>query len=122
MNFFEEHDFLTDFQHWFRKKRSCESQLITTIQDLAMSIENNTQIDAVLLDFSKAFDKVPLQRLLTKLHHYGVRSYLLEWIRSFLSGRTQRVIVKGMHFSTTASVTFWVPKERSSVLNYFWHT
>jgi hypothetical protein len=72
---------MADFQHGFRKKDSCESLLITTIQDLAMSIENNTQIDAVLLDFWKAFDKVPNQRLLTKLHHYGVRSYLLEWIR-----------------------------------------
>jgi hypothetical protein len=89
MNFFEEHDILTDFQHEFRKERSCESQLVTTIQDLAMSIENNTQIDAVLLDFSKAFDKVPHQSLLTKLHHYGVRGNLLEWIRSFLSWRTQ---------------------------------
>lgn len=60
MNFFEYHSILIHYnQHWFRKKRSCESKLITTIQDLAMGIETNTQIDAVLLDFSKAFDKVP---------------------------------------------------------------
>ena len=59
MNFFEQHNILTDYQHGFRKKRSCESQLITTIQDLAMGIDNATQIGAVLLHFSKAFDKVP---------------------------------------------------------------
>ena len=74
-----------------------------------MGIENNTQIDAVLLDFSKAFDKVPHKRLLTKLHYYGVRGNLLEWIRSFLSGRTQRVLVEG-HSSSNAPVTSGVPQ------------
>jgi hypothetical protein len=40
------------------KKRSCESQLILTIQDLAAGLNSKSQIDAILLDFSKAFDKV----------------------------------------------------------------
>lgn len=48
MNFFEQHDILTNYV--FRKKRSRESQLITTIQDLA-AVWTTTQIDAVLLDF-----------------------------------------------------------------------
>ena len=93
MHFFEQHNVLFDYQHGFRKKRSCESQLITTIQDLATGIDNNTQIDAVLHE-----------RLLAKLHQYGARGQLLMWIRSFLSGRTQRVQVEG-HFSSTAPVT-----------------
>ena len=59
MNFFEKRNILTHNQHGFRKMRSSEYQLIPTIQDLAMGIETNTQIDAVVLDFSKAFDKVP---------------------------------------------------------------
>ena len=49
----------------------------------------------VVLDFSKAFDHVPNQRLLRKLHHYGIRSSTYHWISSFLSGRTQKVIVEG---------------------------
>jgi hypothetical protein len=53
----------TDYQHGFRKNRSCVSQLITTIQDLASGIDSSTQIDAILLDFSKAFDKVSHERL-----------------------------------------------------------
>jgi hypothetical protein len=53
MKFFENQNILTDYQHGFRKKRSCESQLITTIQDLASGIDSSTQIDAILLDFSK---------------------------------------------------------------------
>jgi hypothetical protein len=72
-------------------------------------------VDAVLLDFSKAYDKIPYQRLLTKLHHYAVCDNLLEWIRSFLSGRTQRVIVEGL-FSQTAPVTSGVPPRNGPLL------
>ena len=109
MKFFDQHNILSDYQHGFRKQRSCESQLITTIQDLANGIDSSTQIDAVLLDFSKAFDKVPHKRLAAKLHHYGVRGNTLLWIESFLSGRTQRVIVEGQS-SSTAPVTSGVPQ------------
>ena len=49
----------------------------------------------VILDFSKAFDRVPHQRLLVKLNHYGIRGKTLEWVTSFLAGRSQRVIVDG---------------------------
>jgi hypothetical protein len=91
------------------KKRSYESQLITTIQDLASGIDSSTQIDAILLDFSKAFDKVSREQLAAKLHHYGVRGPTLNWIKSFLAGRTQRVIVEGVA-SDTAPVTSGVPQ------------
>ena len=61
-------------------------------------------MDAILLDSSKAFDKVPHQRLLLKLRHYGIRGNLLDWIKDFLSERTQRVLVEGQH-SSSAKVT-----------------
>ena len=50
-------------------------------------------VDVIYLDFSKAFDTVPHQRLLLKLENYGVRGSILEWIRSFLSHRQQQVEV-----------------------------
>ena len=53
------HHILSDFQHGFRKNRSCESQLILTINDLARGLGNSQQIDGTLLDFWKAFNKVP---------------------------------------------------------------
>ena len=87
MKFFESHNILSDKQHGFRKKRSCESQLILTIQDLAAGLNSKSQIDAILLDFSKAFDKAPHERLAAKLHHYGVRGNTLSWIKSFLANR-----------------------------------
>ena len=81
---------VTDKLFGFRKGRSCDTQLLLTVHDLAQGLRDQQQIDAVLLDFSKAFDKVPHRRLLLKLKHYGVRGPLLSWIGDFLAERTQK--------------------------------
>ena len=109
MDHYDHLDILTDKQHGFRTKRSCETQLIVTIQELARNLSAGEQMDIVLLDFSKAFDKVPHRRLLMKLDYYGVRGLTIKWIESFLSYRTQQVIVKGKS-STTADVLSGVPQ------------
>ena len=110
MQHHDHHNILSDSQYSFRKKRSCESQLILTIHDLASSLKDGEQIDAVLLDFSKAFDKVPHQHLLLKLQHYGIRDHLLSWIESFLTGRSQKVLVEGKSSSSVPHVAFGVPQ------------
>ena len=51
--------------------------------------------DVVVLDFSKAFDVAPHQRLLHKLDHYGIRGATLHWIQNFLTKWTQNVVVDG---------------------------
>lgn len=66
-------------------------------------------MDLVILDFSKAFDRVPHRRLLGKLDHYGIRDHTHRWIKSFLSGRTQQVIVDGAT-SEKAPVISGVPQ------------
>ena len=53
------------------------------------------QTDLAILDFSKAFDRVPCQRLLKTLKHYGIEGNAHKWIESFLSGRTQHVVIEG---------------------------
>jgi hypothetical protein len=80
---------LADSQHGFRKRRSTETQQILSIDDLAKRLDVGQQMDCILLDFSKAFDKVPHSRLLMKLQHYGVKGHLYDWITSFLLGRIQ---------------------------------
>ena len=95
MEHYDNNNILTDLQHGFRPGRSCESQLLITTHDLRKSLDNKEQVDAVILDFSKAFDRVPHQRLLLKLRHYGIQGSLLEWIENFLTQRTQRVVVDG---------------------------
>ena len=70
--------------------------MILTTADLTEYYDNNTQVDISILDFSKAFDVVSHRKLLYKLAHYGINGPLLEWIRGFLTGRTQCVVVDGV--------------------------
>jgi hypothetical protein len=63
---------LSDAQHGFRQRRSCDTQLILTVEDLARGLDNKAQIDVVLLDYEKAFDKVSHRHLLLKAAHYGI--------------------------------------------------
>ena len=83
--YLEDHTILTDLQHGFRSGRSCETQLLTTFQDLAqMHNKKRSQIDISILDFSKAFDTVPHDGLLSKLKHYGIDAKIWLWIYNFL--------------------------------------
>ena len=109
MSHFEKFSILDDAQHGFRKNRSCVSQLITTLDDFANTLKNQHQTDAILLDFSKAFDKVDHLGLLSKLETYGIRGPLLEWTSSFLIGRKQSVVVDG-HTSSPSDVLSGVPQ------------
>ena len=83
MSHFDKYNVLEDAQHGFRKNRSTVSQLVITVNDFASSLKNQKQTDAILLDFSKAFDKVDHEGLLLKLEHLGISGPLLQWIRSF---------------------------------------
>ena len=65
------------------------------MNDLTETIDKGGQTDTILLDFSKAFDVVPHQRLIMKLYFYGIRDNTLVWIQNFLHGRTQEVVVEG---------------------------
>ena len=109
MKHFDYHNVLTDCQHGFRSKRSTELQIILTIHDIASSLQQNKSIHAAVLDFTKAFDKVPHQRLLKKLEHYGIRGNLLSWMESFLTKRVQTVVCEGAT-SSASPVTSGVPQ------------
>jgi hypothetical protein len=88
-------DWLYEGQHGFRQGYSCESQVIALCQDIADCLDIRDKIDAIIVDFSKAFDLVPHGRLLTKIAYSGVASRVVVWISEFLLGRTQRVRMGG---------------------------
>ena len=89
----EEHKILTDLQHGFRSGRSCETQLVTTFQDLAqMHNKKGSQIDIAVLGFSKVFDTVPHDGLLSKLKHYGMDEKIWLWIYNFLKKTGNKVL------------------------------
>ena len=66
-------------------------------------------MDAIFLDFAKAFDKVSHSHLLLKLQHHGIKDQLLDWITDFLTTRRQRVVIHG-HSSGWSEVTSGVPQ------------
>ena len=75
----------------------------------ARSASVGKQTDIILLDFSKAFDKVNHSKLLWKLHQYGIRGHVLDWVRAFLGSRSQRVVIGGEE-SESITVTSGVPQ------------
>ena len=107
--YLEANSILCASQHGFRKNRSCETQLVTTIHDIATHLNSGNQVDVLFLDFSKAFDKVPHKRLLYKLNYYGIRGPYLEWIEQFLTDRLQQVVVENK-FSALTPVISGVPQ------------
>jgi len=102
MKHLNDHNILTDCQHGFRAKRSSEMQLILTLHDMAKAIHSSS-IHAAILDFAKAFDKVPHRRL------YGIQGSLLNWLESFLTQRFQSVVCEGQT-SRQCPVTSGVPQ------------
>ena len=92
-------DWLYEGQHGFRPGYSCENQVITVCQVIADSLGNGDRIDAIVINFSKAFELVPQDWLLMKIVILGMDSRLVAWVRVFLLGRTQcqirRAIIRG---------------------------
>jgi hypothetical protein len=77
--------------------------------DLARGSDKRTQSDILIMDFAKAFDKVPHRRLINKLQWYGVKGKTVQWIESFLSNRSQCVVIDGQK-SSSVPVTSGVPQ------------
>ena len=106
---FTELDMLYDLQHGFREKRSCETQLIMLVDELAKNMQMGKQTDLILLDFSKAFDKVAHEKLILKLHQYGIKGDTLNWIKDFLDNWKQTVVINGIN-SDEVPVSSGVPQ------------
>ena len=100
----EDHKISTDLQHGFWSGRSCETQLVTTFQGLAqMHNKRGSQIAIAILDFSKAFDMVPHDGIISKI--YGIDEKIWLSIYNFLKNRKQSVVVDGKQSSLIGVVS-----------------
>ena len=66
-------------------------------------------MDAIYLDFRNTFDTVPHHRFLSRVAIHGIQDRVRQWVKTFLSGRQQRIVVNGS-YSTPADVTSGIPK------------
>ena len=95
VNHMTENYLFTTCQHGFIAGKSCTTQLLEYMEDITQALDNGNGVDIIYLDFQKAFDKVPHKRLLKKLHAYGIRGQVYEWVKEFLNKRQQRVTING---------------------------
>ena len=109
VKFIEQNSLLCENQHGFRSGRSCLTQLLSHIDDVMRGLINGADTDAIYLDYAKAFDKVDHQLLIKKLRRYGFNEHLVLWIESFLTHRSQHVVVNGIA-SFIAAVLSGVPQ------------
>jgi hypothetical protein len=88
---------LYEGQHGFIPGYSCEGHIITVCLDISDSLDEASSVGAVLIDISKAFDRVPHYRLLKKIVDSGVDPMLVVWIREIVLGRSQKVRLGGKY-------------------------
>ena len=91
----DKHGILSPFQHRFRAKYCWEAKLVTNLHDLFRTCDHEEQLDMAILNYSKAFNKVPHQCLLNKLQLYSISGPAHDWIHALLMGPTQSVVVEG---------------------------
>ena len=103
------HQLISADQFGFLSRCSTCTQLLTTLNDWTISIDNHLKVDAVYIDFAKALDTVCHPKLILKLKAYGMAPQILKWLSSFLNGRSQCVYI-GNCLSKLLPVVSGVPQ------------
>ena len=93
--YLDQNGLISGDQHGFRKGRSTCTQLLECTKDWTLANRDKLVTDVIYLDFAKCFDSVSHPKLLYKLSKFGIQGNLLNWIKGFLVGRTQVVVIEG---------------------------
>ena len=109
MKHMQYNNLFSNSQFGFIEGRSTILQILKVLDIWTEILNKNESIDVIYLDFMKAFDKVPHQRLLHKLKAYGIGSNIVTWMEDFLIGRKQQVCVNGQ-LSQSVNVTSGIPQ------------
>jgi len=89
LSYLRTHNLISKHQHGFLSKHSTVSNLLESVNDWTLALNNSKGVAVAYVDYAKAFDVVSHSKLFLKLSAYGIKGDLIEWIRSFLSERTQ---------------------------------
>ena len=105
--------YLIDWQHGFVRGRSCATQLVLSLHQWSKARDEGRQVDAIFLDFAKAFDRVAHDVLLQKLCNIGISGALLNWCHDYLTNREERVVIDGVKSSSA-------PFRQVYVRSHYW--
>ena len=104
------HNLQCKYQYGYKKYHSTETLLLKVVNDILIGFDKNTGTILLLLDLSAAFDTVDIEKLLRILQNeFGIQGLALQWFRSFLIGRKQRVRINTV-VSETVDVLYGVPQ------------
>lgn len=103
------HHVISEFQHGFVRKRSTSTNLMTYVPSLLDAMEKRQQVDAIYIDFTKAFDRVPHSLAVNKLDRMGLPQWLTRWVSSYLTERSAYVRLDGLK-SDPFEITSGVPQ------------
>ena len=111
MDFLIKHKLINPSQHGLLKAKSCLTNLLHVcfLEEITKWVDDGSPVDVIYLDCQKAFDKVPHQRLISKLKSHGMGNSLINWIEQWITDRRQRVVVDG-EVSSWKSVLSGVPQ------------
>ena len=109
MDFLIKHKLLNPSQHGFLKAKSCLTNLLCFLEEITKWVDDGSPVDVIYLDFQKAFDKVPHQRLIRKSKSHGMGNNIINWVEQWLTYRRQRVVEDG-EVSSRKSVLRGVPQ------------
>lgn len=114
VTYLENNNILPSVQSGFRKAHSTSTALLDVVDNIITSQDDGMCTILVLLDFTRAFDCVNINLILSKMSYYGFNAATVNWFHSYLSGRTQYVEIKQKDGSTNCSklcaVTRGVPQ------------
>ena len=98
LNYLSSRNLITKRQHAFIQRHSTVTNLLESVHDWNLILQDRHAVDIIYVDFSRAFDSVVHRKLLIKLSNLGIHGDLLCWICTFLTGRKQCVVVENAFF------------------------
>ena len=104
MDFLIKHKLINPSQHWFLKAKSCLTNLLCFWEEITRWVDDGSPVDVIYLDFQKAFDKVPHQRLIRKLKSHGMGNSIINWVEQ--QRRSQDFCLGGhpVHFPSSLRI------------------
>ena len=97
-------------QFAYKQHHNTETMMLNVTDEALRGFDNNMATVVIFLDLSAAFDTIDIDRILEILRtEIGVDGLALQWFRSFLTGRTQRVKISGV-YSESCEVPFGAPQ------------
>jgi hypothetical protein len=90
-----DNELIQESQHGFMPGKLCATNLVEFMDFVTKVVDEGKPVDLFYLDFAKAFDKVPRQRLVKKMRAKGLDPGVIAWIENWLTDRTQCVCVQG---------------------------